>query len=561
MGLGDIGRLEEPMPSTLSELPATLEARWLGRVSYEEAYDLQRVIARSVESGCSPGRLLMLEHDPVYTMGLHADPASLLVSASVLSGRGAGVVNSDRGGDVTFHGPGQLVAYPIFRVGRFGARRWVSLLEAVVIAVAKEFGVEAAVEPKYPGVWVGDKKLCAIGIKVSHGVSMHGLALNVSTDLSNFESIVPCGIAGRGVTSLEALLGEHIPMEQVARALACAFSGELGIEHGEFFAAPWPRADVGDDEEPLAVEQAAWPDRRPRSADGTLRPDHVRAQARFDSGYRTVRSVVRGGEVNTVCEEARCPNIHECWADGTATFMILGDRCTRACGFCNVSTARPGEVDLGEAERVASAASALSLRHVVITSVARDDLADGGADAFARTIKSVREARPKSTVEVLIPDFKGDRRALECVIEAGPDVINHNIETVARLQRLVRPSAAYARSLAVLGRSLLIDPTISTKSGLMVGLGESNDEVVAAVADLAVVGVSILTVGQYLQPTRRHLPVRRWWSLPEFEELSNIASELGIAAVESAPLVRSSYRAHTSYGQAETMSRHAQVHV
>jgi lipoic acid synthetase len=246
-------------------------------------------------------------------------------------------------------------------------------------------------------------------------------------------------------------------------------------------------------------------------------------------------------DLHTVCEEAGCPNIYECWGDRTATFMLLGARCTRACGFCLVDTRRPLPLDPDEPARVAEAVVTLGLAHAVVTSVARDDLPDGGAAGFASTILAIRARTPHTAVEVLIPDCKGEPSALDVIFEARPDVLNHNLETVARLQRAARPNAGYARSLGVLARAA--DQGLLTKSGLIVGFGESEDEVRGAIADLRAVGVSILTVGQYLRPTADHLPIVRWWTPDEFDRLANYARGLGFAHVEAGPLVRSSYHA------------------
>jgi lipoyl synthase len=243
----------------------------------------------------------------------------------------------------------------------------------------------------------------------------------------------------------------------------------------------------------------------------------------------------------TVCEEAGCPNIFECWADGTATFMINGERCTRSCGFCLVDTRHPEPPDADEPERVAAAVQQLQLAYAVVTAVARDDLPDGGAGGYAATIRAIRRRCPTTAVEVLIPDCKGDAGALDVVFGARPDVLNHNLETVARLQRAVRPSAGYARSLGVLARAK--GAGLVTKSGMILGMGEQWDEVVGALADLRSVGVDIVTLGQYLRPTAAHLPVARWWTPEEFESLRVMGEEMGFAHVESSPLTRSSYHA------------------
>jgi lipoic acid synthetase len=271
------------------------------------------------------------------------------------------------------------------------------------------------------------------------------------------------------------------------------------------------------------------------------RPEWMRVRARLGDDYRDLKKMMRSLDLHTVCEEAGCPNIYECWADRTATFMILGDRCTRACGFCLVDTRRPLPLDPQEPDRVAEAVARMGLAHAVITSVARDDTPDGGAAGFAATIAAVRARTPQTTVEVLIPDCRGDADALQTIFDAKPDVLNHNLETVARLQRAARPSAGYARSLSVLGRAKAAG--LTTKSGLILGMGEEPAEVRGAIADLRSVGVDILTVGQYLRPSDLHLPVARWWHPDEFAELGAYAEGLGFAHVEAGPLVRSSYHA------------------
>jgi lipoic acid synthetase len=251
-----------------------------------------------------------------------------------------------------------------------------------------------------------------------------------------------------------------------------------------------------------------------------------------------------------VCEEAGCPNLSECWAEGTATFMVLGERCTRACGFCLVDTRHPLAVDLEEPARVADAVDRLGLSHAVITMVARDDLADGGAGLVAATVEAIRARRPECAVEVLISDLHGDAASLATVLAAQPDVVNHNLETVARLQRAVRPSAGYARSLALLARAKKAGAT--TKSGMILGMGETDDEVRAALADLAGIGVDIVTLGQYLRPTTHHLPVARWVEPATFTALARYGEARGIAHVEASPLTRSSYHAGDDFKKMQT---------
>ena len=268
-------------------------------------------------------------------------------------------------------------------------------------------------------------------------------------------------------------------------------------------------------------------------------------RARFPSGERfeEIRLLLRDRSLHTVCEEARCPNIGECFNSGTATFMILGDVCTRACGFCAVTSGRPGAIDQLEPLRLAQSVATLGLDYAVITSVNRDDVTDGGAPVFAACIRAIRHRRPDCEVEVLIPDFEGNREALQTVVEAGPAVLNHNTETVAELYPRVRPKGRYDRSLELLRRVKEIDPQMLTKSGLMVGLGESVEQLHRTFGDLREQGCDLLTVGQYLRPTPRHLPVARYWHPEEFQALREHALSLGFAHVEAGPLVRSSYHA------------------
>jgi lipoic acid synthetase len=273
------------------------------------------------------------------------------------------------------------------------------------------------------------------------------------------------------------------------------------------------------------------------------KPDWLKVRAPGSSGYLRLRALVREHNLHTVCEEARCPNIGECWHHGTATFMILGDVCTRACTYCAVSHGRPLPADSGEPARVADAVAALDLSYVVVTSVDRDDLPDGGASIFAETIRQIRRRRSDCRIEVLIPDFQGQEASLVAVLDARPDILNHNTETVSRLYRAVRCGGRYRRTLELLDRSRRHAPDIPTKSGVMVGLGETHDELVVTFRDLRSVGCQVLTIGQYLRPSASHAPMVRYYHPDEFRALEAIARDLGFAHVESGPLVRSSYHA------------------
>jgi lipoic acid synthetase len=273
------------------------------------------------------------------------------------------------------------------------------------------------------------------------------------------------------------------------------------------------------------------------------RPAWLKVRVRVTPEFERVQAIVKEQGLNTVCSSAACPNLGECWAAGTATFMIGGNHCTRRCGFCDVTTSRPEALDIFEPGRVAQAVAALGLRFAVVTCVARDDLPDGGAAQMAATLRAIRQRSPGTGVEVLISDYKGDESALQVVLAASPDVLNHNIETVRRLQRRVRPAASYERSLGVLRRAKELRPELPTKSGMILGMGERGDEIDQTLTDLRSAGVTLLTLGQYLRPSGDHLPVDRWVEPAEFDAWGERARELGFVDVASGPLVRSSYQA------------------
>ncbi|MBI5156508.1 MAG: lipoyl synthase [Acidimicrobiia bacterium] len=533
-----------------------LRVRWLGRLPYAEAWDLQRALHEGrVEGRSADDYLLLLEHPHVFTVGRFSAGANVLLSAEDATAVGAEIHRVDRGGDVTYHGPGQLVGYPIRHLGdRPASADHVHRIEEMLIAVLADLGLRGWREPGLPGVWTEQGKVAAIGVRTAHRVTTHGFALNVAPDLDYFRHIIPCGIPDRPVTSLAALLGRAISIEEVVDVLVPHFAAVFGYEAVEQQRAAFVRgagrngARFEIDE--LVASGAFSPEGRgslPITTRGRLpgepdKPEWMKVRLDLGPGYRDLKRLVEGMRLNTVCEEASCPNISECWGSGTATFMLLGEVCTRACSFCDVATGRPGEVDRDEPKRVAEAITEMRLEHAVLTSVNRDDLDDGGAEIFAETIRQIR-ARLACEVEVLIPDFKGDRDALQTVMDASPDVLNHNTETVIRLQREVRTAANYGRSLALLARARWMRPESRIKSGLIVGMGETHDEVLGALADLRAVGVSIVTIGQYLRPTARHRRIDRYVHPDEFAEYKAVGEALGLRHVESGPLVRSSYHA------------------
>lgn len=290
-------------------------------------------------------------------------------------------------------------------------------------------------------------------------------------------------------------------------------------------------------------------------------PPWIRKSLQTNREFTKVRGLVNNLRLHTVCEEAKCPNRHECWSSGTATVMILGDTCTRSCGFCSVKSGRPAELDALEPRRVAAAAKEMALKHIVITSVNRDDQLNGGADIFGETIAEVKRMAPGITVEVLTPDFEGREESLRLVLEAAPQVFSHNIETVRHLQAQIRPQANYGRSMWALRRASEWKPGLEVKSGLMVGLGETAEQVVETLRDLRENGVTMLTIGQYLRPTPKHEPVRRFVPPEEFASYERTARDIGFQAVASGPFVRSSYKAETLYAEMVAWRRERGAHV
>ncbi len=556
-----------------------LRVRWLGRVRYRDAHALQRALFRSDDD-----YLLLLEHPHVYTRGVRTKREHLLSDVERL---GADLVDTDRGGDITYHGPGQLVGYPILSISMRPniVPDYIHMIEQIIIDALTDLGLQEVGRLEgYPGVWVAPtgnrpRKICAIGVRISRGRTMHGFALNVNPVMSMFEHIVPCGLEGREITSL-ANEGIDVSMESVLEVLIERARLQLGSGPGSPrsidlqsatsaeaasllpVAGTFPNSDErpesvvevganGTDERASQRPQPIPPSHRRLASAGVdtttavkisaRKPEWLRVEAAMGDDYLALRKTMRSLNLITVCEEAGCPNIYECWSDGTATFMINGERCTRSCGFCLVDTRHPLPLDPEEPRRVAEAVREMGLSFAVITTVARDDLIDGGARAFAETITEVRRMNPLTSIEVLISDCKGDDASLATIFAARPEILNHNLETVLRLQRAARPSASYARSLSVLARAK--EAGLTTKSGIILGMGEERHEVLSALSDLAAVGVDILTIGQYLRPTARHLPVVRYWSPEEFVEIGDRAREMGFSHVESSPLTRSSYHA------------------
>jgi len=497
----------------------------VGRKGYRPTLEMQhRLLARVQGQADDRAYLVLVEHDPpVITMGRRARDEHVLIADDLLAARGIERIESRRGGDVTYHGPGQIVAYPIVRLAR--NRRtvhgYVRSLEEAVIRLLAALGLIGRRRPGHTGVWVGPEKIAAIGVAVSRWVTYHGLALNVGADLQGFDAIVPCGIRGSAVTSLARRLGREVPMAQVKGMLVDALGGALDFASAR-------RASLRE----LGLDRPS-----PRL------PRWMRKPIPTGRSISTVAELLRRLDLPTVCHSAKCPNRPECFARGTAAFMILGDRCTRSCRFCAVNKGPPPPVDNREPQAVAEACLRLGLRHVVITSVTRDDLPDGGAGHFACVTRAVRSRLPEAVIEILTPDFGGETRAIDTALAGGCNVFNHNIETAERLYPAVRPQGDYRRSLSVLRHVGQSRCDVHTKSGIMVGLGETREEIRTVMRDLREAGCEILTVGQYLSPSRGHHPIERFVEPKEFVEIDREARDLGFSAVMAGPFVRSSYHA------------------
>ena len=531
-----------------------LRVRWIGRVAYREVLAVQTAL---FEHGREQ-HLLLLEHPHVFTYGpraeleknLKCDPAEV----------GADFVAVKRGGDITYHGPGQLVGYPILNLeNAIGATAHVCRVEQLVIDALTELGVKNAGRLSgFAGVWLDAdndrrRKISAIGVRLAHGRTMHGFALNVDPDMTYMrQHIVPCGVAEYPVTSLKEE-GIDVSMQDVVKIVSRSAIERWGGGEAEQQEVAW----VHRPEDLSRFSRGEGPGEPVRmlgrladaGVDGGVdlserKPEWLRPKVQIGTEVLKIKRTLSELKLVTVCEEAGCPNLSECWKDGTATFMVLGERCTRACGFCLVDTRKPELPEADEPQRVAEAVASMGLTHAVLTMVARDDLTDGGYAHVAECVRAIRERNPLTRIETLVSDAKGDVASLQLLFDARPHVFNHNIETVARLQRAVRPSAGYARSLGVLSAAKAAGLVV--KSGLVLGMGETSEEVDGCLADLAGIGVNIVTIGQYLRPTTHHTPVARWIHPDEFTRWKQVGESLGIGHVESSPLTRSSYHAKQS---------------
>ena len=536
-----------------------LNVRWLGNLPYSEALILQKGLKESVAGEHNPyDYLLLLEHNNVITIGRTGDTNNLLLDSEELEKKGIEFFETDRGGDITFHGKGQLIGYPIMRLqDPKKVIPFVRSLEQTIIKTLSSFGIEAFSKEDDTGVWTPEGKIASIGVKVSKWTTYHGFALNIFDKLEGFDFINPCGNQEEKVASVHTF-NTDISFDDVVNKITETFVAEfgykdVGIQMSQFTPTQLKKHKKHEIDEML--DKGVFQKNNnlvPITIKGLLpnepeRPEWMKVKANLGKDYRDLKNLISEKKLNTVCEEASCPNIYECWSMGTATFMIMGDTCTRACGFCDVNTGKPNDLDDLEPLRVAESVLTMELTHAVITSVNRDDLPDGGSNFFAQTINEVKRLNPSTSVEVLIPDFKGDKGAIDNIIEASPEVLNHNLETVPRLQREIRTAASYGRSLSLLQYAKESAFLGKTKTGLIVGMGEEFEEVIAVLEDLSQINVDIVTIGQYLRPTAKHRPIHRYVDKEEFIKYKSIGESFGIPHIESGPLVRSSYHAKDSF--------------
>ena len=500
----------------------------LGQAEYGVVYELQKKIHGSRVKGDISDVVFMVEHPPTYTIGRSGTVDNVLVSKERLEEENIALFFIERGGDVTYHGPGQLVVYPIFDLSKRGKdiRRYVRDLEEVVIRTLEDFSIQGCRDESHAGVWVNREEIGAVGISVRKWITMHGISLNVDPVMEHFSYINPCGFVDRRATSMSEVLGRKISSEEVKTRFLFHFS------------------DVFN----LTMEPQTLSEFESHEKKGYL-PAWFKQKAPDLVSMQNMEDLLEGLNLHTICESAHCPNMGECFARKTATFLILGQVCTRQCTFCAVKKGIPEDLDESEPQHLVEAVKKLGLRYVVITSVTRDDLIDGGASQFAETIRLLHEQAGGVLVEVLIPDFRGSTEALRQVVRAAPEVLNHNLETVPRLYSKVRPIAEYERSLNLLREVKQMDPTIVTKSGLMLGLGEKREEIINVMKDLRTADCDLLTIGQYLRPSSKHHPVVSFISPEDFSKYEQIGRDLGFAEVAFAPLVRSSYKAAELYAK------------
>ncbi len=484
-----------------------------GLEDFRETLELQHRLVEQRRQNEIGDTVLIVEHQPVITLGARQSANKLLIERDKLAAKGIDIVEIRRGGGATAHNPGQIVFYPILNLQelRLDINQYIRTLEQIGIELLEQLGVKSERRKGFPGLWVNDKKIASIGVRVSRQITHHGMAINIQNDLSIFEAIVPCGLENIEMTSVLSETGKKHPMREAKNHLS-----QLLTKHFK-------------------------PEIRNTKYQRRL-PDWLRRPMPTTGEYSKTSDIVSSLGLETICMSANCPNRGQCWARGTATVLILGNICTRGCKFCSVAKGKPKPADTTEPARIAELAKKLNLHYLVITSVNRDDLPDGGAGHFRDCIKEVRRQCPQVKFEILVPDFRDcQTEAIEILAEAIPFVFAHNVETVSSLYKKARAGGDYKRSLNLLKIAKGKYGSIPTKSSIMLGLGETDEEVEQVLKDLRAVGCSRLTIGQYLKPSKDSLEVIKYVTPEKFDWWKQRATDLGFDWVISAPFARSSY--------------------
>ncbi len=494
-----------------------------GLADYRQVLQQQHELRDKRRRGEIPNTILITEHPPVITLGARQSANKLQVSRDTLIQKDIDVVDIRRGGGTTAHNPGQIVFYPILHLQDLGLgiSEYIRELETIGTKLLEELGIQSTRRKGMPGLWVGTKKIGSIGVRVSKFVTYHGMAINIHNDLSIFDYITPCGLDGVEMTSVRKETGKRYSMTQLKKILT-----QLLINH------------FSTSNEPRNTNS------KPRKL-----PPWLRRPLPAGESYNRTNNILKSLGLETICNNANCPNRGECWSRGTATVLILGNICTRNCKFCSVATGKPAPPDPTEPERIAEMAKQMGLKYLVITSVDRDDLPDGGASHFRDCINEVRQRCPEIKFEILTPDFRNCQiRAIEVLRDALPFVFAHNIETVPSLYPVARAGGDYQRSLKLLrmaketlrfaqGDSF----ELVTKSSIMLGLGETDAEVEQVLKDLRNVGCDRITIGQYLRPSKESLEVVEYIRPDKFDFWKQRATEFGFSFCLSSPFARSSY--------------------
>jgi lipoic acid synthetase len=519
-----------------------------GLADYREVLTQQQELQERRQVGQIPDTVLIVEHPPVITLGARKSANKLLVRPEELARRNIDLVEIRRGGGATAHNPGQLVFYPILHLQelRLDINQYVRTLEAIGIELLRGLGVESTRRKGFPGLWVGERKIASIGVRVSRFVTCHGMAINIQNDLSIFHLLVPCGLDGVQMTSVQKETGQAHDMEQIKTQLGemlVRYVGRASSHDTVAWASRLCVQDHGQDARATSGERGRSPyEEGAMSPPAGKLPLWLRRPWPAGHSFQHTHDTLASLGLETICTNANCPNRGECWGRGTATVLILGNVCTRNCGFCSVATGRPQPPDPTEPARLADMARRMDIKYLVITSVNRDDLPDGGAGHFRDCLHEVRRQCPALRFEILTPDFKDcQEQALDSLRDVLPFVFAHNVETVPSLYPLARAGGNYERSLRLLRMAKDRYAGVQTKSSLMLGLGETDEQVEQVLRDLHQAGCNRITIGQYLRPSKDSLDVVAYIPPEKFAWWKERAREIGFAWVLSAPFARSSY--------------------